>query len=142
MYWSAKQTRARSLALACGLLFGAGLALSGMTDTDKVQGFLDIIGAWDITLLLVMCGALAVTMPGFQWARKRRRSLVEASASTHRRIDRKLLLGAVIFGVGWGLYGYCPGPAVASLVYGNLDSLLFVLAMLGGMQLHKLLTGR
>lgn len=134
--------RARSLALGSGLLFGAGLALSGMTDTDKVQGFLDLFGAWDITLLLVMCGALAVTMPGFQWIRKRRRSLVDASTSAQRGIDRNLLLGAVIFGIGWGLYGYCPGPAVASLVYGNLDSLLFVLAMLGGMQLHRLLAGR
>lgn len=127
--------------LFCGILFGTGLALSGMTDTRIVLGFLDVFGAWNPTLLLVMCGALTVTIPGFYLVQKRPKPVCEDrfSMPTKRKIDGKLIAGSAIFGVGWGLYGYCPGPALAAVAYANLHALLFVLAMLAGMRLSQLL---
>jgi hypothetical protein len=127
------------ISLACGVVFGAGLAISGMTNPAKVLGFLDVTGAWDPTLACVMGGALAVSALGYAAARRRVRPwLAETFALPSRRdLDAPLVGGAVLFGVGWGLVGLCPGPAVASLVRGSPQVLLFVLAMLAGAALHR-----
>ncbi len=126
-------------ALIAGLLFGIGLALSQMIDPAKVLAFLDIAGAWDPSLALVMLGALIVAAPAYALARKARGPLYGESFSlpTRRDIDRSLVLGALLFGAGWGLAGYCPGPAIASLSFGLWQPLLFVLAMIIGMALHR-----
>lgn len=118
----------------CGVLFGAGLAVSGMTDPARVVAFLDITGNWDPTLGLVMGGALAVTAPGFALVRRRRRPVLTAEfrLPTRARLDARLLGGAAIFGVGWGLAGLCPGPALAGLVTGSAEVLAFVVAMIAG----------
>lgn len=127
--------------LLCGLLFGIGLAMSGMTDTRIVLGFLDLFGDWNPALAFVMGGALAITIPGFWLARKRSAPLLDETfhIPENCRIEAKPIVGSIIFGVGWGLYGYCPGPALASL--GTLDwqPLLFVGAMTAGTLLEKLL---
>ena len=121
-------------ALVSGTLFGLGLAISGMTDPDKVRNFLDVFGSWDPSLLVVMGAAVAVTFTGFRLVARRARPWLDRRfhlpAST--RVDRALLGGAFVFGVGWGLGGYCPGPAVASLAWGSSDAALFVVAMLVG----------
>ncbi len=132
------------ISLLCGLIFGAGLALSGMTDTAKVQGFLDLFGHWVPDLAFVMGGAVLVTLIGFR--------MVKPSSSpvfadrfelpTANQIDRRLIIGGVLFGVGWGLYGYCPGPAIAALAYLDWQAGLFVLSMLIGMGLVDLLSGQ
>ncbi|MCC6531670.1 MAG: YeeE/YedE family protein [Burkholderiales bacterium] len=125
-----------SLAAALsGLLFGVGLIVSGMVNPAKVLGFLDLAGKWDPSLALVMAGAIAVGVPAFFVAAKRRRSLLGAAMSipTARRIDRRLVLGSAVFGIGWGLAGFCPGPALVSLASGHVEVALFVLAMLAGM---------
>ena len=119
-------------ALLSGLLFGLGLAVSGMTDPDKVLNFLDITGQWDPSLALVMAAALAVSVPGFAWARRRQRSF------TGEPLTARLLLGSALFGIGWGIAGYCPGPALANLARGSGEALLFVTAMLAGSQLARL----
>lgn len=121
--------------LVSGLVFGFGLALSGMTDTNRVLGFLDIFGDWQPALLLVMGSAVAVTLVGFFFVLRQPKP---AFAPTFflpdvKRIDARLLTGAATFGIGWGIYGYCPGPAVTGLVYGNQDTYLFVVAMIAGM---------
>lgn len=121
-------------ALLCGLLFGAGLALSGMTDTAKVQGFLDLFGHWVPDLAFVMGGAVVVTLIAFRFVLRSRPLLVpEFSLPTRRDVDGRLLAGAAIFGIGWGLYGYCPGPALSALVYLEMKTVIFVAAMLAGM---------
>ncbi len=120
-------------AAVSGLLFGLGLAVSGMADPDKVLGFLDPLGDWDPSLLLVMGGALAVSLPGFAWVRRRGRAVCGAlPAPANTRVDRDLLLGAMVFGIGWGLAGYCPGPALAGLGRLSLESLAVVPAMYAG----------
>jgi uncharacterized membrane protein YedE/YeeE len=123
------------LPLVCGLLFGAGLSISGMTDTRVVLGFLDVAGQWNPTLAFVMTGALIITLPAFQYLLKKRTPvLCEAySLPKNTTIDLRLIIGAAIFGVGWGLYGYCPGPAVASLSSLNPEPWLFVAAMAVGL---------
>jgi hypothetical protein len=123
-----------------GLLFGVGLMLSGMTDPGKVQGFLDLAGAWDPSLALVMGGAIAVGVGAFALARKRTTSLLGGAMQlpTRRDIDRPLVVGSLAFGVGWGLAGFCPGPAVVALGAGHWQALVFVLAMLAGMAVHDL----
>jgi len=128
-------------ALLAGLLFGLGLILSGMANPAKVLGFLDITGRWDPSLLLVMAGAIAVGLPVFTFARKKTASLIgePLRLPTARNIDRRLVLGSVIFGIGWGLAGYCPGPALASLFLG-FKPLVFVAAMIGGMVVYEVLT--
>ncbi|WP_284077770.1 YeeE/YedE family protein [Herbaspirillum aquaticum] len=125
------------VALAAGLLFGLGLIVSGMADPAKVLGFLDLAGHWDPSLALVMAGAIAIGMPAFTLARRRSRSLLGAPMQlpTARGIDRRLVLGSVLFGVGWGLAGICPGPALVLLGMGSLKGLAFVMAMLAGMLL-------
>lgn len=123
--------------LLTGLLFGAGLALSGMTDTSKVIGFLDIFGAWDPDLMWVMGGALGVTLLGTPLVLSRAKPVLAASFSLplSTAVDRRLILGGALFGIGWGLWGYCPGPAVAALAYGELSTVIFLGAMIGGMWL-------
>jgi uncharacterized membrane protein YedE/YeeE len=134
--------RSSLIALAAGLLFGVGLAVSGMFDPAKVLGFLDIAaigsGGWDASLAFVMVGGLAVTLPAFQYAKRRAQPIAapqfQAPAAT--AVDRRLMLGALIFGIGWGLVGYCPGPALAALAFGATGTILFVAAMAAGMALH------
>jgi uncharacterized membrane protein YedE/YeeE len=125
--------RAALFAAAAGLLFGLGLAVSGMADPDKVLGFLDPLGAWDPSLALVMGGALAVSIPGFALVRRRGRAVCgPLQLPAAKSVDRDLLLGAVLFGVGWGLAGYCPGPAIAGLGRLATESLLVVPVMFLG----------
>ncbi len=131
-------------ALWAGLLFGIGLILSEMTNPAKVLAFLDLAGAWDPSLGIVMGGALLAATPAYALARRRRRSLlgepVQLPSAT--RIDRRLLVGSLAFGAGWGLAGYCPGPAVASILVGGVKPLLFFLAMVAGMVIYELLQRR
>lgn len=130
------------VAALCGIVFGAGLAVSGMTNPAKVLGFLDVAGHWDPTLLCVMAGALAVTAAGYQLARRSARPWLAAQFAlpTRRDLDRDLILGAALFGVGWGLVGLCPGPALAGLWRGSGEIFLFVGAMLAGVVAHRLVT--
>ena len=123
------------MALLAGLVFGLGLIVSGMTNPSKVLGFLDLAGRWDPSLAFVMGGALVVGMLSFPSALKRPFSLLGASMRlpAARSIDRRLVLGSLAFGVGWGLAGYCPGPALASLALGGAKPWLFFIAMLAGM---------
>lgn len=127
--------------LLAGLVFGLGLILSGMANPAKVLGFLDLTGAWDPSLALVMGGAVAVSALAFTWVRRRRVSLLGAALRlpTARTIDRRLVLGSVVFGVGWGLAGFCPGPALVTLGMGNGKALIFAAAMLAGMGLFALI---
>ena len=122
-------------ALAAGLLFGAGLLVSGMTRPMKVIGFLDVFGRWDASLMFVMVGAIAVHAVAYRLIRKRSSPLFAGKfvLPTRRDLDAKLLIGAALFGVGWGLGGYCPGPGIVSLAGGGLNALVFVSAMLAGM---------
>lgn len=124
-------------ALICGTLFGVGLAVSGMTDTAKVLGFLDLFGDWVPDLVFVMGGAVLVTVVAFRFIVKRDRSLLGEimSLPSNNAIDGRLLTGAAIFGIGWGTYGYCPGPAISALGYLETNTALFVVAMLVGMAL-------
>ena len=129
------------MALVAGLVFGVGLIISGMSNPAKVIGFLDLAGKWDPSLALVMGGAIAVSFIPFQLAGRRSKALLgePMRLPAARDIDRRLVLGALAFGVGWGLAGYCPGPALASLLSGSTKSVVFVAAMTGGMLLFQLL---
>lgn len=130
-----------AIAFMVGLVFGIGLILSGMTNPAKVLGFLDLAGDWDPSLALVMGGAILVGLAGFQVAGRRRRSLLGDAMRlpTATRIDRRLVLGSLAFGTGWGLAGICPGPALALLATGGTKVWLFTGAMLAGMAIHELL---
>ncbi len=125
-----------SLLLAClsGLIFGLGLLLSGMSNPAKVQGFLDITGAWDPSLAFTMAGAIGVAMPSFFWARQRSRTWLglPLALPVNSRVDRRLVVGSVLFGVGWGLSGICPGPALVGLGGGFLPAMVFVAGFCGG----------
>lgn len=123
-----------------GLLFGIGLIVGGMTNPAKVQGFLDLAGHWDPSLAFVMGGAVLVGLVAFRFAGKRERSLLGEAMRlpTARQIDRRLVLGGLAFGIGWGLAGYCPGPALASLALGG-KPLVFSIAMVVGMVIFELL---
>lgn len=127
-----------------GLIFGLGLILSGMTDPAKVLGFLDLFGTWDPSLAFVMGGAIAVGLFAFSIARKRTQSFLGGAMHLPRatQIDKPLLIGALIFGAGWGLAGFCPGPALVTMASGELKALVFVVAMLAGMGIHALLQKR
>ncbi|KRD27492.1 hypothetical protein ASE52_10835 [Acidovorax sp. Root275] len=118
-----------------GLVFGLGLIISGMTDPGKVLGFLDLAGQWDPSLAFVMGGAILVGVVAFAVARKRSTSVFGGPMQlpTARHIDRRLVLGSLLFGAGWGIAGFCPGPAVVSLGTGEPKAVVFVLAMLAGM---------
>jgi uncharacterized membrane protein YedE/YeeE len=119
----------------CGLIFGAGLLISGMTEPAKVLGFLDIFGAWDATLAFVMAGAVAVAAAGFAIARRRTAPMFSPKYlwPDRREIDPPLVAGAVLFGIGWGLVGICPGPALVNLAGLSLPITVFVVAMILGM---------
>lgn len=120
--------------LACGLLFGLGLTVSGMIDPARVRGFLDLFGAWDPTLAFVMGGALFVALPGYRLVLRRSRPALAPAFDlpSKRDLDARLIGGAALFGVGWGLAGYCPGPAVTALALGAPATWVFVGAMLVG----------
>lgn len=127
-------------ALGAGLLFGIGLIISGMTNPSKVIGFLDLAGRWDPSLAFVMAGAVAVAAIAFRFAARRSTALLGAPMRlpAARMIDRRLILGGLCFGAGWGLAGYCPGPALASLLSGSVKPVYFVAAMVAGMTLFEL----
>lgn len=122
-------------AFIAGGLFGAGLFISGMTDTTKVQGWLDVFGAWDPTLAFVMGGAMIPMAIAWLIRNRRTTSLVGTPLppAPTTEIDSKLILGSVMFGIGWGLVGLCPGPSIAALSYGGPSLYVFLAAMLGGM---------
>lgn len=128
-------------ALLAGGLFGLGLMISGMTDTAKVQGFLDVTGAWDPTLAFVMGGALVPMAIAWRWARGRAAPVLGGAFPGREapRLDRGLVLGSGMFGAGWALAGLCPGPALASLSYGGGGGMLFVAAMVLGMVMAPML---
>ena len=123
------------MSFLAGLLFGAGLLVSGMANPAKVLGFLDLFGAWDPSLALVMAGAVGVGLIGFPFATRRAKAAlgVPIRHPQRGRVGRRLLAGAAVFGVGWGLAGFCPGPALVALATGSPKALVFVLAMLVGM---------
>ncbi len=127
-----------------GLLFGIGLILSGMTDPGKVIGFLDLFGMWDPSLALVMGGAILVGVFAFALAKKRTRSILGGAMHlpSSRDIDRRLVLGSLAFGAGWGLAGFCPGPAIVSLGAGQPKAVVFVIAMIAGMALFEFAQGK
>ncbi|MDO9298318.1 YeeE/YedE family protein [Bradyrhizobium sp.] len=126
--------------LLCGLIFGAGLLISGMVQPTKVLAFLDVFGAWDPSLAVVMMAALAVSAPGFMLAKGRSRPLLAVRSFWPARddIDRPLVIGSAMFGVGWGLVGLCPGPALESLATLSPGVIVFVAAMAAGMVLRDL----
>ncbi len=123
--------------LFCGALFGLGLVVSGMTDTTKVQGFLDFLGAWDATLVFVMGGAIIPMFIAWRIAAIRKKSVLGGviPLAPRTEIDRALILGGILFGAGWGLSGFCPGPALASVSFGGIGGLTFLASMLAGMVL-------
>ncbi|WP_430910306.1 DUF6691 family protein [Methylobacterium sp. sgz302541] len=127
-------------ALGSGLLFGLGLALSGMMDPEKVLGFLDVAGAWDPSLAFVLGGAVGVSALGYALKARMERPVLAPrfEVPANRSVDARLLAGAALFGIGWGLAGFCPGPALAGLTLGLPQVALFVAAMLGGMLLYRL----
>jgi uncharacterized membrane protein YedE/YeeE len=128
----------------CGLIFGVGLMVSGMADPQKVLSFLDIFGAWDPSLAVVMAAALAVTSLGYAFARRRARPLFAESNfwPADGVVDRNLVAGAALFGVGWGLTGLCPGPAIENLATLSPQVLAFVAAMIAGMMARETMTKR
>jgi len=136
---ASRQASRALVALLVGTVFGVGLALAQMTDPVKVLGFLDVAGAWDASLLFVLGGAVLVAAIGFRFALRRPAPQFDDRfrLPAARSVDVTLVIGAAIFGVGWGLGGYCPGPAVASLGFGNAEALWFVPAMLIGASLQR-----
>lgn len=125
-------------AFVIGLIFGAGLLISGMTQPEKIFGFLDLTGRWDPSLIFVMGGALAVAAAGFYLAEKRGKSLLgdPLTLPAKNEIDPRLLAGAAIFGVGWGLAGVCPAPAIVNLGFASAPAYIFAAAMLAGMAIY------
>lgn len=131
-------------AFIAGLLFGIGLLLAGMANPGKVLGFLDLAGAWDPSLALVMVGAIAVASVPFNWAGKQSKSLLGAPMQlpVKRELDARLIGGSLLFGIGWGIAGICPGPAVVLLLTAHWQAFVFVLAMVVGMLLFTALEAR
>ncbi len=127
------------IGLLAGLLFGFGLLISGMTDPVKVQGFLDVFGAWDISLALVMGGGLIVAIIGVQLAKRQQTSWIgtDIDMPTKTTINKKLLIGAMLFGIGWGLVGICPGPGIVLLGTGVWQAYIFIPAMIVGMLIYQ-----
>lgn len=125
-----------------GIIFGAGLALSDMVNPARVLGFLDVAGAWDPTLAFVMGGGVIASAIGYMFSRRLRAPLFGKSffIPENRRLDSELIGGAALFGIGWGLVGFCPGPAISGLIYGMWQPWLFVLAMIVGMLLQRVVS--
>jgi uncharacterized membrane protein YedE/YeeE len=132
----------RLTALFAGALFGVGLVVSGMTDPSKILGFLDFFGRWNPSLMGVMLGAIGVHAAFLYWDARRRGERVQASLLPKRRIDAALVGGSAVFGVGWGLAGYCPGPGIVSLGFGALAPFVFVGTSVLGMLLADVWAGR
>ncbi len=130
------------VALISGLLFGLGLAVSQMVDRERVIGFLDVMGKWDITLMFVLGGAVGVTVITFRFILPLKHPIFDKKfyLPTRNDIDAKLILGAVIFGIGWGISGFCPGPAVTSLVQLSFNPIIFILAFIVGSFSFQLIT--
>lgn len=128
------------VALFSGLLFGFGLALAGMTDPQKVLGFLDITGDWDASLMLVLGGAVAVTALCFRLVLRRKAPVLDSNFHLPHKtaVDKSLVIGSVLFGIGWGISGYCPGPGIALLAAPGRETLIFLPAMLAGWLLYAL----
>ena len=131
-------------AFIAGLIFSLGLLLSGMANPEKVLGFLDLFGAWDPSLALVMGGAIAVGLPAFMLAKKRGSAVLggEIHLPSKRELDKRLLLGSLTFGVGWGLAGFCPGPGIVATGALQPGAAVFTLAMVGGMFVFRLMDSR
>lgn len=127
-----------AVALIAGIVFGFGLSLSGMLDPARIQGFLDIFGTWDPSLMFVLGGAVVVAFIGVRLTQRMARPAFDTAfhVPVTNAIDGRLILGSAIFGIGWGLGGFCPGPAVASLSLGIWQGWLFVIAMIAGMTIH------
>lgn len=127
------------MALIIGLIFGLGLIVSGMADPSKVLNFLDLAGDWDPSLAFVMGGAIVVGLFAFRFASRMQKSLLGEAMRlpTATNLDRRLIAGSLLFGIGWGLGGYCPGPALVSLTMGNPKSIIFIVAMLAGMMIFE-----
>ena len=123
------------VSLACGILFGFGLSLSGMLDPTRVRGFLDVFGPWDPSLAFVLAGAVAASFVGIQIAKRMRKPTLASSFDlpSKTRVDARLIIGSALFGIGWGISGLCPGPAIASLALGLMPTMVFTTAMLAGM---------
>lgn len=134
---------ARLSVFVCGLIFGLGLGISGMTDADKVIGFLDVFGAWDPSLIFVMVGAIAVHLVLFRWIIKRPSPLYSGGfrLPTRKDIDARLLVGATLFGIGWGIGGVCPGPGLVSGAALSVEVWTFIGAMLAGMLVFQIVVG-
>lgn len=132
------------LALVTGSVFGIGLSISQMINPNKVLGFLDISGDWDPSLAMVMVGALTVAFLGFRWVRGRQQPLLDSRfhITDKTQLDKPLLIGAALFGIGWGMTGYCPGPAFASIGLGNQEALLMVISIYAGFWAAGLLNNR
>jgi uncharacterized membrane protein YedE/YeeE len=130
------------VSLLSGTLFGVGLAISQMINPNKVTGFLDILGHWDPSLSFVMIGALCVTFISFRWVLKRPKAVcgIDFQLSKRTQLDKALIGGAAIFGIGWGISGYCPGPAVASLGLGSIEALVSVVSIFAGFFFQKWLS--
>jgi len=127
------------IALIAGIIFGVGLCVSEMVNPQVVLAFLDVTGAWDARLLFVMVGALFVTSVGFYAFSKRKAPFCaqEFSTPTSKGVDKKLIMGAILFGVGWGIAGVCPGPAITALAFGMKEAMIFAVSMLVGMAIFE-----
>ncbi len=132
------------IALLCGLLFGAGLTISQMINANKIQDFLDITGNWDPSLALVMLSAVVVTWLGYRFVMHQSRPQLAEKffISEKKSLDIKLIIGSTIFGIGWGLAGYCPGPAIAALGLGIMDAFYFVVGMVVSLFIYPIITQR
>ena len=129
----------RVTGLVAGIVFGLGLSISQMTNPEKVLGFLDVFDNWDPSLLFTMAGAVVVSSAGYRWVLSKGPIFADTlHLPTRRDIDPRLLIGALIFGAGWGLAGYCPGPAITGISTGSVEAVYFVTAMLVGSQLERL----
>lgn len=140
-FWEVFRVRQNALSFLAGLLFSLGLGVSGMVQPEKVKSFLDFFGNWDPSLAFVMIGAIATHLICYRRIKKRKAPLLGGHFHwpTKKDLDLRLILGALIFGVGWGIIGFCPGPAIVSLAAFNKSAFVFVLAMLGGMMIYTLM---
>lgn len=131
-------------AFIAGLIFGMGLILSGMANPEKIIDFLDITGQWDPSLMFVMAGALIVSFFAFRYVKNRNQTCLKQAIQlpTSTQIDRRLVVGSILFGAGWGIAGYCPGPALTSLLTWQLEPFIFVLTMLAGMGIYTWIAGK